>query len=741
VAVTGARSGAAAAGAKTAIPGAEAMSLAPRVAGADHTARTAPGRGLVSRVAFPRGRLSEVEGLAISPWWSAGPPKPVEVTSLSVGSGSALAVSVVLPSVRQSAKSGLAELAASPAAAIRGPDLRSDVPATAVSGASFAIPAAELTPCATPGPAAGSILAASGLGLPELRPVVDEGGARVEWAAMPAWRPAPRSPEVGLRPGMGALGLAPPAEAPGPLPQSGAPAGVLVSSGTFTVCAADVRGPEALGGRALSIAACNPLGSGQPAVIPRVAATGSEFRPVAATASYPAIRPAVASAALGTTECGWLDKLLPGIVRPEAAGTYAGWLSRVAGTAVGLSGLSVESAGLRPAAEAEVRPARAVGPASSTALVRAWSGPATIVPAMLPGRVEVRQRAGVMSGLAELRPVAPRSVRIPEAEAGKACLSPRPPRPAWPESQAAPRAAYTFPRYGERNPGRGPKVGHADPVGLDAEPLWMTRAKRPAGATSLAITEFVAPPVPPVWIQLLNVWQGFPAALRGAVASVALVTGLSLLIWAAAGQAITARLEQRAAIELQEDFRQGLRGWMGAPGWIESWRRQPAGYVEVSQLALWRPTRKLSDYQLEFLAQLTGKTLGWVFRAGDLENYYSMRLTVLKPGPLPTVALVRSVVVGGREQEKVQVPLRVRIQQSAPVRVRVLVRGDGFTTWIGDQLADYWRNDRFRQGAIGFYAEGGDRAQLFWVKVTHQDDFLGKLCAYLAPSRREENGL
>jgi len=156
---------------------------------------------------------------------------------------------------------------------------------------------------------------------------------------------------------------------------------------------------------------------------------------------------------------------------------------------------------------------------------------------------------------------------------------------------------------------------------------------------------------------------------------------------------------------------------------------------------LWRPTRKLSDYQLEFLAQLTGKTLGWVFRAGDLENYYSMRLTVLKPGPLPTVALVRSVVVGGREQEKVQVPLRVRIQQSAPVRVRVLVRGDGFTTWIGDQLADYWRNDRFRQGAIGFYAEGGDRAQLFWVKVTHQDDFLGKLCAYLAPSRREENGL
>jgi hypothetical protein len=102
--------------------------------------------------------------------------------------------------------------------------------------------------------------------------------------------------------------------------------------------------------------------------------------------------------------------------------------------------------------------------------------------------------------------------------------------------------------------------------------------------------------------------------------------------------------------------------------------------------------------------------------------------------------LVRSVVVAGREQEQVQVPVRVRIHQGSPVRVRVQVRGDGFTTWISDQLTDFWRDERFRQGAIGFFADPGDRAQLFWVRLAHQNDFLGKLCSYLAPSQREDYG-
>ncbi|MCS7316079.1 MAG: hypothetical protein RMI94_06320 [Bryobacterales bacterium] len=253
------------------------------------------------------------------------------------------------------------------------------------------------------------------------------------------------------------------------------------------------------------------------------------------------------------------------------------------------------------------------------------------------------------------------------------------------------------------------------------------------------MVRFELPPALPVWLHFVNLWRGLPALLRATVALGTLFVGLALLIWAAAGDAIGAQLERRAAIRLEENFQRGFGSWFGQPDWMGSWNRNSPGSVEVGRLALWRPTRRLADYQLEFLGQMGSKGLGWVFRAADLENYYAMRLTVVKPGPLPSLALVRTTVVAGKEQQRVQVPVRARISHDSPVRVRMLVRNDGFTTWIADQLADYWRDDRFREGAVGFFAEPGDRAQLYWVRVTHQDDFLGKLCAYLAPSQREGN--
>jgi len=221
------------------------------------------------------------------------------------------------------------------------------------------------------------------------------------------------------------------------------------------------------------------------------------------------------------------------------------------------------------------------------------------------------------------------------------------------------------------------------------------------------------------------------------VAALAVLGLVSFLVWILAGEAIGEQLQQRAAISISEDFRGGFSAWMGPRDWSQTWSRSPGGYVQVGQLALLRPTRNLTDYQLEFLGQITGKSLGWVYRAADLENYYAMKLTIAKPGPLPAVALIRSVVVGGREQQRVQVPVRVVIGSGTPVRVRLLVKGDGFTTWIADQLVDFWRDDRFPRGGIGLFAEPEDRPQIYWIKVSHQDDFLGKLCAYLAPREME----
>lgn len=331
------------------------------------------------------------------------------------------------------------------------------------------------------------------------------------------------------------------------------------------------------------------------------------------------------------------------------------------------------------------------------------------------------------------------AARDPVLEQGRARLIPAMLPPVHRSSGASVRAVHTFMRLPPCDPAPKPRRARLEGMAAGQEPRWRTRSRLPGAVVAPATVQFELPPAPPLWLQLLNVWRGLPAMVRAAMAFAALFAGLGWVLWVAAGEAIGAQLERRAAVRLEENFQRGFASWWGQPDWAESWRRSPSGYAEIGRLALWRPTRQMSDYQIEFLAQLGNRGIGWVFRAADLENYYAMRLAVMKPGPLPSLALIRTTVVAGKEQQKVQIPVRARIQQDVPVRVRMLIRGDGFTTWIADQLADYWRDDRFRAGGMGFFAEPGDRAQLYWVRLTHQDDFLGKLCAYLAPSHREGN--
>jgi len=57
-----------------------------------------------------------------------------------------------------------------------------------------------------------------------------------------------------------------------------------------------------------------------------------------------------------------------------------------------------------------------------------------------------------------------------------------------------------------------------------------------------------------------------------------------------------------------------------------------------------------------------------------------------------------------------------------------------FSTSIEGQLVDHWRDDRLEKGGVGFYAEAGERARLYWVKLSHQDDFVGRLCSYMYPN-------
>lgn len=190
----------------------------------------------------------------------------------------------------------------------------------------------------------------------------------------------------------------------------------------------------------------------------------------------------------------------------------------------------------------------------------------------------------------------------------------------------------------------------------------------------------------------------------------------------------------RAAIHLLDDFRSGLSAWEGKSGWARTWKYGEATFLEPGQLALYKPTLDMRDYTVEFLGQIERNSLNWVLRAdSEMRNYHVMRLVVTRPGPLPAASIVRYPVIEGKEGPSTSLPLPFPLKTSTMYRIRVEVRGKEITTYVQGQVVDSFTEPRLREGGVGFFGPKGDKALLRWVEVTHQYDYLGRLCALLAP--------
>jgi hypothetical protein len=192
-------------------------------------------------------------------------------------------------------------------------------------------------------------------------------------------------------------------------------------------------------------------------------------------------------------------------------------------------------------------------------------------------------------------------------------------------------------------------------------------------------------------------------------------------------------ISNRAAISYADDFRSGLDAWESHSNLTTSWSYDAVGFVRPGPLAVFKPTLDLVDYRFEFLGEIDQKAMGWVVRAEDLNNYYAMKLVVVKPGPLPLVDLVRYAVINGKEGPHVRKPLPMTVRTDMLYRILVDARGGDFTVMVQGQVVDFWTDHRLQHGGVGFFASRGERARLRWVEVSHQYDALGRVCAYLAP--------
>jgi hypothetical protein len=77
----------------------------------------------------------------------------------------------------------------------------------------------------------------------------------------------------------------------------------------------------------------------------------------------------------------------------------------------------------------------------------------------------------------------------------------------------------------------------------------------------------------------------------------------------------------------------------------------------------------------------------------------------------------------------------ITVLDNAPYRVVMSVRGTRFTTWVEGQQVDSWTDDHITSGGVGFFGDPGERARLYWVKVSNNDDLVGRACAFFFGQR------
>jgi hypothetical protein len=433
----------------------------------------------------------------------------------------------------------------------------------------------------------------------------------------------------------------------------------------------------------------------------------------------------------------------------------------------GASGIPVAVLGLpsaltAPAAVAVVAPVpdplaplhmarveQVTGPVVSTAAVLGAEEPAVadgLLPAPVLASVEgaaehVEREEGIPPALTRALPIhSPRAMsgtRVMARGSGKAAKS------FWHEPMEAMPALR----------GSGLRLDHAD--GSGPRPVEVVRRKR-------LNFQWLRMPRLPRWG---GAWRHAPADLKWV--SLAIPAVLVLVIYSlipdqpmnpAAGQAgaveqaeaptvlgdrfstLQKVIMERAAIRLVDDFRSGLGAWSGGPGWAKTWQYNAANFVTPGRLALYGPTSGMRDYEVAFLAQIDRRSLNWVVRAADEQNYHVIRILITQPGPLPKAVVQRYAVIGGRQGAVTTLPLPIPVRTDTLYKVRMEVKGDRFITYVQDQVVDSFTDSRLAAGGVGFFSPPGDRALLRWVSVTHQYDYLGRICALLAPHSVQAEG-
>jgi len=191
-----------------------------------------------------------------------------------------------------------------------------------------------------------------------------------------------------------------------------------------------------------------------------------------------------------------------------------------------------------------------------------------------------------------------------------------------------------------------------------------------------------------------------PAAIHGT-----LVGGMQF------GPPVVRKPDPAQAASLQDHFDAGWHNWLGG---TDDWKVDAAG-VRTGSLALFAPSIEMADYDLEFLARIESRSVTWVFRAANFNDYYQATLAVTPGG----YQLSRRAVIGGAAEAATAGPVAIAAPAArTAATVRTRAAGSEFSISLDGTVIDTWTDSRLALGGIGFVSAPDDRARLYWVKLT-----------------------
>jgi hypothetical protein len=269
----------------------------------------------------------------------------------------------------------------------------------------------------------------------------------------------------------------------------------------------------------------------------------------------------------------------------------------------------------------------------------------------------------------------------------------------------------------------------------DLQELWTTEKDKRKGAKSNPVGPLLVSFSVTMMVVLALTGQGNGGGAQGQVGGSPLAS-LDPGTSGSWGGRMKSMLRSHAPVTLTHDFSNGLGDFISAANSAVGRGRgdnsiEPSG-LRPGRLRLWERSTSLSDYEMEFVAQIDQRSINWAFRAPDVANYYATKLVIGRSNTGPNAGIVRWATLAGKEQDRVQLPLPISLERGVPYRVRMSVQGSRFVTAVNGQVVSTWSDQRLRRGGVGFFAEEGEIATVKWVSVSERDSTLSRILSHFS---------